>query len=177
MTTTITTNKHLNIYKWSKKKERENMLLKRNTCAHTYTQSVCTTRLWRSLVSPFFSSRRVFYVCIFVCTTYANAIISLFFFRAFCALYFLSLSLTHTYAWCVHVYACPNFVFVVFFLLLIAHNDGDTRIEGRNLTKKKEECACIHVIVHSIRQNAFEVSLCFFFCFPFSFFFFFKATV
>jgi hypothetical protein len=156
------------------------MLLKRNTCAHTYTQSVCTTRLRRSLSSPFFFSS-FFYVCIFVCATYTNAIISLclFSFRAFVLSAFLSLSLSHThthiYASCVHVYACPNFVFVVSFLLLTAHNDGDTRIEGRNLTKKKEECACIHVIVHSIRQNAFEVSLCFFFLL--SVFFLFKAII
>jgi hypothetical protein len=142
---------------------------------HTHTHKVFAPPAYdvRSLLHFFFSS--FFYVCIFVCATYTNAIISLclFSFRAFVLSAFLSLSLSHThthiYASCVHVYACPNFVFVVSFLLLTAHNDGDTRIEGRNLTKKKEECACIHVIVHSIRQNAFEVSLCFFSAFRFFF--------
>jgi hypothetical protein len=74
------------------------MLLKRNTCAHTYTQSVCTTRLRRSLSSPFFFLFFFFYVYIFVRTTYTNAIISLcrFSFSCLCALCF-SLSLTHTH--------------------------------------------------------------------------------
>ena len=128
---------------------------------HTHTHKVFAPPSYdvRSLLGFFFSS--FFYVCIFVCTTYTNAIISLclFSFRAFV----LSASLTHTHM--LDVCMCMRVLisfFVVSFLLLIAHNDGDTRTEGRNLTKKKEECACIHVIVHSSRQKAFEVSLWFF---------------
>jgi hypothetical protein len=145
------------------------MLLKRNTCAHTYTKC-----LHHPLTA--FAHFSVFFLFFFFTYAYSCARLTLmqsflsvsFLFVPLCSL-LLSLSHTHTYAWCVHGYACPNFVFVVSFLLLVAHNDGDTRIEGRNLTKKKEECACIHVIVHSIRQNAFEVSLCFFSAFRFFF--------
>jgi hypothetical protein len=123
---------------------------------HTHTtQSVCTTCLQRSLFSPFFLS--FFYICIFACTTYTNAIISLclYSFRAF--LLSISLShanITHVLDVCMCIRILISF-FVVSFLLLIAHSDGDTRTEGRNLTKKKEECACIHVIVRSNRQKAF----------------------
>jgi len=80
-----------------KKKERKNMLLKRNTCAHTYTQSVCTTRLRRSLSSPFF------FLFFFFTYTYSCARLTLmqsflsvaFLFRAF--VLSASLSLTHTH--------------------------------------------------------------------------------
>ena len=89
------------------------MLLKRNTCAHTYTQSVCTTRLRRSLSSPFFFLF-FFYVCIFVCATYTNAIISLclFSFSCLCALCF---SLSHTHTHMLDVCMCMR-VLISFFL-------------------------------------------------------------
>jgi len=144
---------------------------------HTHTHKVFAPPAYdvRSLLR-FFSL--LFFTYAYSCArlTLMQSFLSVsFLFVPLCSLLFSpSLSHTHIYASCVHVYACPNFVFVVSFLLLTAHNDGDTRIEGRNLTKKKEECACIHVIVHSIRQNAFEVSLCFFSAFRF---FLFKAII
>jgi hypothetical protein len=132
------------------------VFLKRNACAHTYNTKCLYHLLTAFALFSFFFSR-FFYVCIFACTTYTNAIISLCLcsFRAF--LLSISLSrahITHVLDVCMCIRILISF-FVVSFLLLIAHNDGDTRIEGRNLTKKKEECACIHVIVRSNRQKAF----------------------
>ena len=65
-----------------------------------------------------------------------------FLFRAFV----LSTSLIHICLMCACVCVslfrfCRRFFFLS--LLLIAHNDGDTRIEGRNLTKK-EGRMCMH---------------------------------
>ena len=87
-----------------------------------------------------------------------------FLFVPFCTLCVsLSLSLSNTQTHICWMYACPNFVFVISFLLLTAHSDDDdTRIGGtKSYSKEGKMCAYTHVIERSNRQKALQISMCF----------------
>ena len=130
--TIIISNKHFQSRERETHRGKESLCSSNEIRVHTHIHKVSASPPLRrfALVAELFFSSYFFYVCIFVCTAYTNAIISFslslfFLFRAFV----LSTSLTHI----LNVCMCMR-VFISFFLSLSlfyslrthTHSDGDT---------------------------------------------------
>ncbi len=152
-----------------KKRKKEYALKTKYVCTHIHIK-------WLHHPLTAFAPFSIFFLFFFFTYEYSFARLTLmqsflsvsFLFRAFVLSASLSLSLSHSliHTHMLDVCMCMR-VLISFLSSPFSYSLHTTMVtlELRDeiLLKKKEECAYIHVIVHSIRQNAFEVSLCFFY--------------
>ena len=140
------------------------MLLKENMSAYTQTSYVYTT-LSQHLRSFRFFLFVFFYICIFVCTTCVNAIISL----CFVSFYVLLCSplLSH---WRIRAHTRRVDMCVSQFRFLSSHffdslHTTTVTLEMRDeiLLKTNEECTYMHVAERSRRQRTFAILYVFLF--------------